>query len=164
MSDLPQKLKENKDKIRREKFLAALDAKFSDFLANTEFSSEVSCVKYAAFQEWDEKANIVKTSRSNVKNWNNFNFSTWQELITVLKKFQQVKSYIGWFFIEQDGPYYSMSLNAFLSHIQEISNYGIRNKHYTFGWVGQFDDVGIIIDKNPIPSSDKELNICIWGI
>ena len=164
MSNLQQKLRENKNKIKREKFLFAVDSKFSDFLSNVEFSSDVSCIKYAAFSTWDNNANVQTTTRGEVKNWNNFTYKTWHELISVLEKFQQVKNYIGWFFVDTDGPYYKVSVNAFLSHIQSISNYGIVHEHYDFGWVGADDDVGIIIEYNHTSFSDNQFEISIWGI
>ena len=164
MNKIQQKLKENKDKIKREKLLSSLDTKFSDFLSHAEYSGEVSCLKYAAFPKWDDIAKVQSTTRGEVKNWNNFTFKTWHELIAVLKKFQEVKNYIGWFFMESDGPYYRININAFLAHIQSISDYGITYEHYNFGWVGEFDDVGIIIGKNHTSSSGNELNISIWGI
>lgn len=164
MSNIQQKLIENKNKVRREKFLSAVDSEFSDFLSGVEFSNEVSCMKHAAFPQWNEETNVISNSRGQITGWNNFNFKTWQELITVLEKFNKVKNFIGWFFIEHDGPYYRISLNAFLSHIPSMSNYGIQNDHYRFGWTGEVDDVGIIIEKNPIVSSDKKFNISIWGI
>jgi hypothetical protein len=164
MNSLQQKLRENKNKIKREKFLSVLDSKFSTFLSHAEYSSEVSCIQYAAFPKWDDKANVQTTTRGKVKNWNNFTFKTWQELISLLAKFQQVKNYIGWFYIDTNGPYYRISLNAFLSHIQSISDYAIKNEHYNFGWVGGVDDIGIIIEKNHTASVDNEFMISIWGI
>lgn len=164
MSNIQQKLKENKDKIKRDKFLSLVDPDFSEFLAKAEYSSEISCIKYAAFPKGNHTANVQTTSRGDVKNWNNFTFKTWHELITVLKKFQHVKNYIGWFFIDADGPYYRTSLNAFLSYIQSISDYCISYDHHNFGWVGEVDDVGIIIGKNHASSNNNELNISIWGM
>jgi hypothetical protein len=164
MNTLQQKLRENKNKIEREKFLSVLDSTFSVFLSKAECSSEVSCIKYAAFPKWDDKANVQTTTRGKVKNWNNFAFKTWQKLISVLTKFQQVKNYIGWFYIDTNGPYYRISLNAFLSHIQSISDYAINNEHYNFGWIGEVDDIGIIIEENHTSSSDNEFKISIWGI
>ena len=164
MSNIQHKLKENKSRIRREKFLSASDSKFSDFLSHAEYCSEISCIKNAAFPKWDKDINIITTSRGELRNWNNFKFKTWQELIAMLKKFHQVKNYIGWFFIEDDGPFFKISLNAFLSHIQHISNYGIKNAHYNFVWVGDIDDVGIIIGENPSQSNGNKFNISIWGI
>ena len=164
MSNLQQKLRENKNKIKREKFLSALDAKFSDFLTNAEVSSDVSCMKYAAFSTWDNKTNVQTTTRGEVNNWNNFTFKTWHELISVLEKFQKIKNYIGWFFADPDGPYYKISVNAFLAHIKSISNYGITHEHYYFGWVGDEDDVGIIIEHKHTPSNDGKFEISVWGI
>ena len=48
MSKLQEKLRENKNKIKREKFLSTLDSKFSDYLSNAEVSSDVSCIKYSS--------------------------------------------------------------------------------------------------------------------
>ena len=150
--------------MKRKKFLSALDSKFSDFLSNAEFSSDASCLKYAAFPARDNKATFQTTTRGEVVNWNNFTFKTWHELISVLEKFQQIKNYIGWFFIDTDGPYYRVSLNAFLSHIKSISNYGITHEHYDFGWVGAEDDVGIIIEYNHISSTSNKFEVSVWGI
>lgn len=164
MSNLQEKLRENKNKIKREKFLSALDSKFSGFLSNAEVNNDLSCIKYAAFSKWDVKNNVQTTSRGELTNWNNFTFKTWNELISVLEKFQKVKNYIGWFFIDPDGPYYKISVNAFLSHIQSIANYGITHEHYNFGWVGGEDDVGIIIEYNHTSPGDKNFVISVWGI
>ena len=164
MSTLQHKLTLNKFKIKRDKHLKDFDQKFSDFLADVEFSGEADCIKYAAFSKWDDKSGVRTTSRGDLKNWNHFTFNTWNELMSVLKKFQQVKNYIGWFFIDADGPYYKMSINAFLSHIQSISNYATNNDRYDFGWVGGADDVGIIIGHNQPPSKDNKFRISIWGI
>ena len=164
MSNIQQKLKENKDKIKREKFLSSIDQKFSTFLVTAEYSSGNSCAKYAAFPKWDDRGNLQTTTRGELKNWNNFTFKTWHELIAMLQKFQKVRNYIGWFFIDADGPYYKTSLNAFLSYIKSISDYCIRYEHNNFGWVGEVDDVGIIIGKNPASSDNNEFNISLWGI
>jgi hypothetical protein len=164
MKKFQQKLIENKHKLKREKFLTALDLKFADFLASAEFSSDESCIKYAAFPTWDNEANVKTTTRGAVVDWKNFTFRTWQELISVLEKFQKVKNYIGWFFIDADGPYYRISVNAFLSHIKSIANYGIIQKHYDFGWVGANDDVGIIINYNHSASTVKKFEVSVWGI
>ena len=164
MSKLQQQLIENKNRIRREKFLTALDAKFSDFLSSAEFSSDASCIKYAAFPMWDNEADIKTTTRGEVIDWKNFTFKTWHELISVLAKFQQVKNYIGWFFVHPDGPYFRISLNAFLSNIESISKYGKTHEHYYFGWVGAEDDVGIAIEYNHKSSTPNKFEISVWGI
>lgn len=164
MSSIQQKLKENQSRIRREKFLSGLDDEFSGFLSRAEFSSEDSCLRNGAFPEWDKEKNAIVASRGTVKNWNTFNFQSWQELIALLKRFKHVKDYVGWFFKEQDGPYFRISLKAFLAHIHNISVYAAQNEHYDFGWVCDVDDVGIIIGKNPTPASDKKFNISIWGL
>jgi hypothetical protein len=164
MSKLQNNLKENKHKIKREKFLSALDPEFSNFLASAEFSSDDSCLKYAAFPRRDSEAPGQRTTRGKVTNWNNFTFRTWQELISALGKFQQVKNYIGWFFIDADGPYYKVSVNAFLAHIKHISQYGTAHEHYDFGWVGAEDDVGIIIGYDHASTSPKKFAISMWGI
>jgi len=163
MSNIQQKLKVNKDKIKREKFLTLLNQKFSEFLALSEYSSEASCIKYAAFPKWDNTGNVQTTTRGSVKNWNNFSFKTWHELITALQKFQKVKNYIGWFFVDADGPYYKISINAFLSYIENLSDFCTTYERYDFGWIGEVDDIGIIIGRNPA-SSNKKFNISIWGI
>lgn len=164
MSKFQQKLKENKNKIKREKFLASVDRKLSAFLANVEYSDEISCIKFAAFPRWDDTAQAQTTTRGDVKNWNYFSFRTWQELIAVLKRFQQVKNYIGWFFIDADGPYYRISLNAFLANIRSISEYCSAHGNHNFGWVGDIDDVGIIIGENSSPPGSHAYTISIWGI
>ena len=118
----------------------------------------------AAFSKWDSKANVQTTTRGEVVDWKNFTFKTWHELISVLKKFQKIRNYIGWFFVDPDGPYYKVNVNAFLSHIESISNYGITHEHYDFGWVGGEDDVGIIIEYNQTSFSDNKFQISVWGI
>ena len=71
MSKLQQQLKENKDKIKREKFLALLDADYKYFISAAEFSSNEACIKNAAFPVWDEETKSWTTSRGKVSNWNN---------------------------------------------------------------------------------------------
>jgi hypothetical protein len=165
MKQIQQKLIENKHKVKREKFLAALDTKFADFLSDAEVSSDASCMRYAAFPVRDKEARIKTSTRgAAVGDWKNFSFRTWQELISLLERFQKVKNYIGWFFIDADGPYYRISVNAFLAYIKSIANYGIMQKHYDFGWVGANDDVGIIITYNNSASAMKKFDICVWGI
>lgn len=164
MSKLQEKLRENKNRILRDKLLSTFDPKFSDFLSNAEFSSDTSCIKNAAFPMWEADADVQTTTRGKLKNWNNFTFKTWQDLIAALKRFQQVKNYIGWFFADTDGPYFKMSVNAFLAHIQSISNYGITHEQYNFGWVGAEDDVGIIIGCDHESSDDNKFEISVWGI
>jgi len=164
MSNIQQKLKINKNKLKREKFLSATDSKFSNFLSQAEYSIEESCIKYAAFPKWDNNNKLIATNRDELIGWNNYTFRSWGELISALKRFQQVKNYIGWFFIDHDGPYFKISLNAFLSHIPNISDYGILYGLYNYGWVGAVDNVGIIIEKNPKSQNDKKFNISIWGI
>lgn len=164
MRKIQQKLIENKNMRRKEKFLAALDSKFADFLSDAEISSDATCIKYAAFPAWDNNANIQTTTRGKVTDWRNFTFKTWRELISVLEKFQKVKNYIGWFFVDADGPYYKISVNAFLANIKSIANYGIMHKHYDFGWVGDADDVGIIISYNRISSTSNKFEVSVWGI
>lgn len=164
MSKLQEKLRENKNKINREKFLAKLDATFSEFVANAEFSNDLSCIKNAAFPMWDGKAGVLRTTRGPVKNWNNFTFTTWNELITALSRFQHVKNYIGWFFADKDGPYFKVSVNAFLAHIQSVASYGIANEHFDFGWVGAEDDVGILIEYDHASPRDKKFAISMWGL
>jgi hypothetical protein len=164
MKKIQQQLINNKNKLRREKFLAALDSKFADFLADVEYSNDVTCIRYAAFPAWDNEADILTTTRGKVIDWKNFTFKTWRELISVLEKFQKVKNYIGWFFADDDGPYYKISVNAFLANIKSIANYGIMHKHYNFGWVGDADDVGIIISYNRISSTANKFEVSVWGI
>ena len=164
MGIIQQKLKENKSKMRREKLLSASELNLSDFIAHAECSNEISCIKNAAFPEWNNKINGMTTSRGKIANWNNFSFKSWQELIAVLKRFQQVKNYIGWFFLDREGPYFKVSLNAFLSNVPNISDYGSQTEHYDYGWVGEVDNVGIIIEKNNGMSTDRKFNISIWGI
>ena len=164
MSKFHQQLRENKNKIKRKNFLSALDPKFSDLLSNAEFSSDLSCIKYAAFPTLDNKSNLQTTTRGEVADWKNFTFKTWHDLISVLEKFQKLKNYIGWFFVDSDGPYYKVSLIAFLSNIESISNYGITHEHFDFGWVGAEDDVGIIIGDNQISSAAKKFQVSVWGI
>lgn len=164
MKKIQQKLEENKNKIKREKFLSAIDQKFSHFLANAEYSSDVSCMKYAAFPLQGHGAHGQMTSRGEMKNWNNLTFRSLNQLIAALEKFKKVKNYIGWFFIDATGPFYRISLNAFLSYIQNISDYCIAHEHHNFGWVGDADDVGIIIGKKHDATDNNEFNISIWGI
>jgi hypothetical protein len=133
-------------------------------LANTEFSSDESCLKYAAFPKRNPDTQVLTTTRGEMKNWKTFTFKTWQELISALGKFQKVKNYIGWFFMDKDGPYYKISVNAFLSHIKSIEHYGDTREHYDFGWVGGTDDVGIIIGFTPLSQNGKTYSISIWGI
>jgi len=164
MGKLQNNLDENRNKIKREKFLSALDPAFSGLLANAEFSGEASCLKYAAFPKKDDEGRVQTTTRGTLPNWNNFNFRTWQELISMLERFQQVKNYIGWFFADTDGPYYKISVNAFLSHIKSISQYGSTHEHHNFGWVGAQDDVGILIGYDHTSSSPKKFSVSVWGI
>ena len=164
MNKLQDKLRDNKNRVQREKFLSELEPKFSALLASAEFSNDIACMKYAAFPKWDAHANMLTTSRGDIKNWNNFTFKTWPELITALAMFQKVKNYIGWFFENRDGQYYKISINAFLSNIQSISDYGTAHGHYDFGWVGADDDVGIIIERSLTPSGGNEFRISVWGI
>ena len=164
MSEFQEKLRENKNRIKKEKFLAAVDSQFSSFLSYAEVRNDASCIKNAAFSAWDVTSNVQTTTRGNVKNWNNLTFKTWQELIAALARFQHVKNYIGWFFEDKDGPYFKISVNAFLSHIQSIAKYGITNGHYDFGWVGAEDDVGIIIQYNHTSLRTNKFEISLWGI
>lgn len=150
--------------MKRDRFLAALDPKFSDFLAAAEISNDAACIKYAAFPERDPETEVLTTTRGKVIDWKYFTFRTWPELITVLKKFRQVKNYIGWFFTDIDGPYYRLSLNAFLSNIGSIEKYGVAQEQYDFGWVGADDDVGIIMTYSRVSSSANKFEVCVWGI
>lgn len=164
MSKLQQQLKENKDKIVRDKFLSTLAPEFSAFLAASEFSSDNSCIKNAAFPNWNKETNTLTTTRGTIAGWNNFKFKTWDDIVAVLKKFQKVKNYIGWFFIDADGPYFRVSFTAFFNHIDEMTAYSKTHDHYTFGWVGDADDVGIIVQHNEATSGDKKFAISIWGL
>ncbi|HBI16261.1 MAG TPA: hypothetical protein DDY20_12265 [Desulfobulbaceae bacterium] len=164
MGSLQLKLHENKNKIKREKFLAAVDPEFSAFLSNAEFSSDPSCIRFAAFPSWDKVANAQTTTRGKVNDWKNFSFKTWQELVSVLARFRKIKNYIGWFFIDIEGPYYQMSVNAFLANIKSISHYATAHEHFDLGWVGSVDDVGIIIKFNHISTVSNKFEVSIWGI
>lgn len=166
MSKLQLQLKENKDKIKREKFLSVLEKEYKDFIAASEYSSDESCIKKAAFPVWDTETNALTTSRGQVKNWNNIKFKSWQDLVSVLKKFSKVRNYIGWFFIDADGPYYRISLNAFFAHIDGLSEYAVKHDHYRFGWVGSPDDVGILIGYSDTSTgaNDKKFDISLWGM
>lgn len=164
MSIIQQKLKENKSRLRKEKILSALEPPFSDFLSQAECEIDLSYLKNFTHQRWDNDTDDKPTNPERAICCNKFTFRSWSELITLLKKFQQVKNYIGWFFLDPDGPYFRISLNAFLSHVPHISDYGTQNDHYYFGWVGDSDNVGIIIGQNATASSDKKFNITLWGI
>ena len=167
MNKLQQQLLENKGKIKRDKFLSKLDQDLYGFFSAAEFSSDPSCIDNAAFPSWNEEGKTLTSSRGRVKGWNNFKFKSWQDLISLLKKFSKVRNYIGWFFVEADGPYYRISLNAFLDHIDGLSEYANKQEKYDFGWVGQSDDVGIIIGHHPANSpqnGDKQFEISIWGM
>lgn len=164
MSKFHQKLRENKNRVKRENLLLALDSEFSNLLSNSEFSSDLSCIKYAAFPTWNNKSNLLTTTRGEIVDWKNFTFKTWHNLISVLEKFQKLKNYIGWFFVDTDGPYYKISLIAFISNIESISNYGTTHEHFNFGWVGADDDVGIIIGDNQLSSTPKKYEVSVWGI
>lgn len=165
MSKLQHQLRENQGKIKRNKFLSKLDHEFSNFLLSAEFSCDPASIKNAAFPVLDKETNLQTTSRGKVKNWNNIKFKSWQDLISVLKKFSKVRNYIGWFFIDTDGPYYRISLNAFFAHIDRLSEYAVKHDHYNFGWVGSPDDVGIIIDHTAsTDAKDKKFEISLWGM
>ena len=164
MSKLQQQLKENKDKIKRGKFLALLDQELAGFLSTAEFSSDASCIKNVAFPESSGETNGEATTRGEAKKMNTIKFKTWQDLISVLRKFQKVKDFIGWFFVDTDGPYYRISLKAFFAHIEGISNYAVKHEHYNFGWVGSVDDIGIIVAHDHNSPGDKKFAISVWGI
>lgn len=164
MSTFQEKLRENKNRIKKEKFLSAVDSNFAAFLSNAEASNDLSCIRNAAFPTRDVNSDVQTTTRGKVKNWHNLTFKTWEELVAALARFKQVKSYIGWFFADADGPYFKISVNAFLSHLQSISNYAIANAHYDFGWVGAEDDVGIIIQNDHTSSRANKFEISLWGI
>ena len=164
MDKLQKKLKENRNRRARERLLSSLDSKFESFLSNVEFSSDISCLKYAAFSTWDMEADCQTTTRGQIPDWKNFTFKTWQDLIAFLKSFKISGNIQGYFFIDIDGPYYLINVHDFMSNIDSLSEYALRKEHFDFGWVGALTDSGIIVEFNQTSFCRNEFEISIWGI
>lgn len=164
MSKLDQKLRENRNRRARDVFLLALGGKFGDILSEAKYSSDVACIKYAAFATWDMEADCETTTRGQVIGWENHTFKTWQELITELKRSSHGNDVNGWFFNDTDGPYYQVSLESFLANADSISVYADVSDHRDFGWVGAERDCGMIIEFNHTSLCRNEYELCTWGI
>jgi len=117
MSKLESKLREVKNKRARREFLEAADSKLSEVLSRVEFSHDVQCLKYAAFSTWDMEADIQTTTRGNVEGWELTYFDSMGEMVSFVKSTVELAIIPGWFFIDADGPYYSLTLSEFILNL-----------------------------------------------
>lgn len=164
MSRLDQKIRENRNRRARDTFLQELDAGFGGLLAGANFSTNVNCIKHAAFTTWDHEADCETTTRGQIIGWENRGFAAWRELISSLKRLPFRKHVEGWFFIDTDGPYYEISSEDFLAGADSFSAYAEANDHRNFGWVGAAIDCGVIVEFNHTTFCRNQFELCTWGI
>jgi len=164
MTELEKKLHENKNRNKRESLLSSISGTFSEDIKNAQYSSNVDCIKFAAFSTWDQEKDLQTTTRGLIEGWSNLTFSNWLDLIKKINDFKTYENLQGWFLIDTEGPYYQLTLDKFLLNIDHISQYCISKESYDFAWIGSTNDCGIIseFDKTSFCSNDFQLST--WGL
>ncbi|MBA3582888.1 MAG: hypothetical protein H0W44_10620 [Gammaproteobacteria bacterium] len=163
MSKLEVKLREVEHKRARQKLLNSVDPALSNLLSKAEFSHDRQSLKYAAFSAWDIKANEQTTTRGKVKDWELKYFNTPTEIVSFIKTNVKPANAIGWFFVDSEGPYYSLSLSEFLLNLSFLQDYCEKQNHFDIGWVGKSADMGIVFEFNHNPFGHNEFEVCMWG-
>ena len=163
MSKLERKLREVKNKRARREFLEATDPKLSEILSRVEFSHDVQCLKYAAFSTWDMEADIQTTTRGNAEGWELKYFDTMSEMVNFVKSDVELAIIPGWFFIDANGPYYSLTLSEFILNLNSLQGYCESHEHFDIGWVGKSSDIGVIFEFNHTSFCRNQLEFCTWG-
>lgn len=163
MSKIQRKLLENSHRREREALLLSLPKQLGDFLRNVEYSSEVSCIRYAAFSTWDEQLDCQTTTRGTIENWNNFTFKYWEDLIASFNSLPVNKS-VGWLFFNTGGPYYKIKFSELHNFINDIQIYTSKTEKYDFGWVGEEVDCGVVAEFNHTSFCRNEFELSVWGI
>ncbi|MDB2386675.1 hypothetical protein N9W21_04955 [Shewanella sp.] len=120
MRKLESKLREVKNKRARREFLVLVDSKISDLLTNAEFSHDVQSLKYAAFSTWNMEEDRQSTTRGDVKGWQLQYFDSMNDIVSFVKKSIELAIIPGWFFIDTDGPYYSLNLSEFILNLESL--------------------------------------------
>jgi hypothetical protein len=164
MSKLDIKLRELKNKRARREFLETVDPKFSDLLSKAEFSHDVQCLKYAAFTTWNMEEDKQTTTRGDVKGWQLNYFDSMNEITTFIKNSVDLAIIPGWFFVDTDGPYYSLNLSEFLLNLDSLESYCEEKEKFDIGWVGKSTDIGIIFEFNHTSFCRNQLEVCTWGM
>lgn len=164
MSKIEQKLKENRNRRAREKLLSALGEDGKRVLSKVEFTSDVSCLKYAAFPTWDMESDCQTTTRGKIEGWENETFKHWDEAINHLKSINIASKIKGWFFIDTDGPFYLLEWKDIKSILDDVSTYAEYHEHYDFGWVGESIDCGVILEFEHTSFCRNEFEVSKWGI
>ncbi|PTP11445.1 hypothetical protein CWO27_23265 [Vibrio sp. 10N.286.51.C3] len=163
MSKIEQKLRENHHRREREALIRALPKRISDFLEGVEYSSDVNCIRYAAFSTWDEELDCLTTTRGNIENWNNHNFKYWEDLIGKFKELP-ISDTAGWLFFDCQGPYYKVQFTELHRFLTEIEMYTKQTEIFDFGWVGEELDCGVIAEFNQTSFCRNEFELSVWGI
>ncbi len=164
MSKLESKLREVKNKRARRELLESVDAPLSELLSRAEFSHDVQCLKYAAFSTWDMEADAQATTRGSVEGWELKHFDSMSEIICFVKSKVELAIIPGWFFIEADGPYYSLTLSEFILNLNLFQRYCESREHFDIGWVGKSSDIGVIFEFNHTSFCRNQLEVCTWGM
>jgi len=164
MSKLESKLREVKNKRARRELLGSVDSVLSNLLSNVEFSHDVECLKYAAFSTWDIEADEQTTTRGKVEGWELKYFDSMAEMTSFIKASVELAVIPGWFFIDTDGPYYSLSLSEFVLNLDLFQNYCEAQDHFDIGWVGKTSDMGVIFEFNHTSFCRNQLEVCTWGM
>ncbi|MGP9799760.1 hypothetical protein [Rheinheimera sp. NSM] len=164
MSKLETKLREVKNKRARRELLDSVDPMLSCLLSKVEFSHDVQCLKYAAFSTWDMEADQQTTTRGIVEGWDLKYFDTMAEMTSFIKASIEPAIIPGWFFIDTDGPYYSLTLAEFVLNLDLLQNYCEAQEHFDIGWVGKSSDVGVIFEFNHTSFCRNQLEVCTWGM
>lgn len=163
MSSIEQKLRENRHRRERESLLSTLPQLFSEFLQNVEYSSDVDCIRYAAFSTWDHERDCLTTTRGVIDNWNNYTFKCWEELITSFKSLP-VNECTGWLFFDTEGPYFKIKLSDLQYFLNDVETYTRKFDLFDFGWVGADIDCGAIAEFNHTSFCRNEFELSVWGI
>jgi hypothetical protein len=164
MSKLEVKLREVKNKRARREFLEELSNKFSALLENSEYKHDTACLKFSAFTTWDDDRDCETTTRGDIDGWEVQYFYTLVEVIRRVKETIPQSEVSGWFFINTDGPYFSLTLADFIRSLDGLNEYCERNEHYELGWVGKEQDMGVIIEFNHTSFCRNQLELCTWGL
>ncbi|MCG9685175.1 hypothetical protein L1D31_21875 [Vibrio sp. Isolate23] len=163
MSKIEQKLKENRNRRAREKLLSKLPESLAGYLGQVNFSSDVICLRYAAFSTWDQSTDTQTTTRGVIENWRSFSFQYWSDLFGALRELPS-REYEGWLFFDVDGPYYKVKLSELFLFSSELELFTSQNESYDFGWVGADLDCGVIAEFNHTSFCRNDFELSIWGI
>ncbi|OCA64243.1 hypothetical protein A9R10_03540 [Aeromonas piscicola] len=162
MSKIEEKLKQNRDRRRRECLIELASNEFRPLLGGTTYTSDVKAIKYAAFSTWNIEKNIWTTTRGDIETFRKLDFQGLEQLIQVFTDLPIGPDVEGWFFFDDDGPYYSLRFGQVVENIESIQEILGQQAHFEFGWVGSEVDTGAIVEFEKTGFCKNDFTMCYW--